>query len=79
MTLVYWGLAVASGVIVGLNFIPYPLDIIVLLGLGLGATAIRRRTIGRDSFGTSLLWLLVFAAVRLPLTFIRHAGLFRGG
>ena len=71
-TIAYWALAVVSGVIVGTDVIPYPVDIILLLGLGLAATMIRRRTVGSDSAGTSLRWLLVFALAWLPIAFVRH-------
>ena len=63
----YYATAVLAGLIVALSLVPYPLDIVVLLALGLGATWIRYRTAGRDSFSSSISWLAVFVVVWLPL------------
>jgi hypothetical protein len=68
--LAYYGLAVLAAVIVVLNVVPYPLDIVVLLAIGLGATWIRYRTAGRDSIGSSMSWLAVFIVVWLPLAWM---------
>jgi hypothetical protein len=69
----YYGTAVLAGLIVALNVVPYPLDVFVLLGLGFGATLIRGRTAGRDSFSSSITWLSVFIIVWLPLAWVlRH-------
>ncbi len=68
----YYGTAVLAGLIVAVNIVPYPLDVFVLLGLGFGATLIRHRTAGRDSFSSSITWLSVFIIVWLPLAWVRH-------
>ena len=68
----YYGTAVLAGLIVALNVVPYPLDVVVLLGLGFGATLIRGRTAGRDSFSSSITWLSVFVLVWLPLAWVLH-------
>ena len=69
----YFGTAVLAGLIVALNVVPYPLDVVVLLGLGFAATLIRGRTAGRDSFSSSITWLSVFVIVWLPLAWVlRH-------
>ena len=70
--LAYWALAVVSGVIVGINVIPFPLDVIILLILGVSATLIRRRVAGADSLVTSIAWLAVFAVFWLPIAWLRH-------
>jgi hypothetical protein len=70
--LVYWAAPVVSGVIVGLNVIPYPLDIIMLLGLGFGAMIIRRLVLGSEPWPGSFAFLLVFLVVWLPLAWLRH-------
>jgi hypothetical protein len=66
----YYGTAVLAGVIVAFSLIPFPIDLVVLLGLGLGATWIRYRMAGRDSFASSLSWVAVFVVVWLPLAWI---------
>jgi hypothetical protein len=66
----YYGTAVVAGVIVALNLIPFPIDLVVLLGLGLGATWIRYRMAGRDSLTSSLSWVALFVVVWLPLAWI---------
>jgi hypothetical protein len=69
----YFGTAVLAGLIVALNVVPYPLDVVVLLALGFSATAIRYRTTGRDSLSSSITWLSVFIIVWLPLAWVlRH-------
>jgi len=66
----YYGTAVIAGLIVALSLLPYPIDVVVLLALGLGATLIRHRTAGRDSFSSSITWVAVFVLVWLPLVWI---------
>jgi hypothetical protein len=69
----YYGTAVLAGLIVALNVVPYPFDVVVLLALGFSATGIRYRTTGRDSFSSSITWLSVFIIVWLPLAWVlRH-------
>jgi hypothetical protein len=70
--LAYWASAVVSGVIVGLQVIPFPIDFIFLLGLGLGATLIRRLVIGSEPWPGSFAWALVFSVVWLSLAWLRH-------
>ena len=70
--LAYWAAAVVSGVILGLDVIPYPFDILMLLGLGFGAWLIRRIVIGSEPWPGSPAFVIVFIAVWLPLAWLRH-------
>ena len=74
----YWAAAIVCGVIVGYQVIPFPVDIPILLGIGLGAIIVRRRVEGRNDPQTSWLWTLLFALVWLPIAFARHAFPFSG-
>lgn len=66
----YYGTALVAGLIVGFSLLPYPVDVVVLLALALGATWIRYRIAGRDSFSSSISWLALFALVWLPVAWI---------
>lgn len=68
--LAYYASAVVAALVFGFD-LPFPLDIIVLVAIGLVATWIRYRTAGRDSFWSSISWLGVFVAVWLPIAWLR--------
>ena len=65
-----YGTAVLAGLIVAFNLLPFPIELVVLLALGLGATWIRYRMAGRDSLASSLSWVALFIVVWLPLALI---------
>jgi hypothetical protein len=68
-----WVAAIASGVTVGFDLFTWPTSFLILLILGFGATFIRWRLEGRDSSVTAWVWLLVAAAIWLPIAFLRHS------
>jgi hypothetical protein len=70
----YWGGAVVSGAIIGLQLLPWPIDIVVLLGIGIAVTAIGWRVEGGidQHRPTAWLWVLIGAIVWLPLALVTH-------
>lgn len=71
LSFVYFGIAVLCGVVLAARLVPWPLDLIVLLALGLGATLLRRRLPGAGrSIGLEVIWLGCFLVAWLGLGFI---------
>ena len=68
----YFASAVVAALVFGFN-LPFPIDVVILVAIGLVATWIRYRTAGRDSFWSSVAWLAVFVAVWLPIAWVRGA------
>jgi hypothetical protein len=71
----YWGGAIVSGLIIGLDLFPWPLSFAVLLAIGIGVTLVGWRVEGgvENHRPTSWLWGLIFVAVWLSIAFIRHS------
>ena len=67
---VYFGSAAVSGVIVGSGWLGFPLDIAVLVVIAIGATLLRQRAAGVDSFGSSVTWLGVFGVTWIAVTLL---------
>jgi hypothetical protein len=71
----YWASAIVSGIIVGLDLLPWPVSFFVLVGIGIAATIVGWRVEGgmANHRPSSWLWALIFVAVWLSIAFVARS------